>query len=283
MKEEIGNPALLAVASNPTVQQSALNVKRGIGLMGKVILIAGVGVAVRFGFRAYNRNKILKEINTNVNYRAATKLYNLLPDNFKTKGLFDVDAIVATIMTAIIPVGEPLKVNEILNVGKEITDFQETTKAFKILYKEDLRLCLEKILSPQELDTFYNYTNAHKIGMIKVEPKNQEKLGYRVVTTSDTSVLTVSKSALGKLSKPIQLSRNIPANTSCGTFEGGTVKNVRQNDNREFYVCKIGKSGEYNVYILVSTKSSKLVPFSKPHSYKTISFKPTTGEVTEIS
>ena len=286
--KELGNPALIAAASSPAVREAArdttLRVKRDIGFIGKGLLIVGGIVATRIALRNIARNKILKDIYTNPNYRAATRIYDLLPANMKTSAsLLSAEGIIANIISMAIPTIEKDKTDQILNVAKEITDFGETTKAFKGLYREDLRLCLEKVLTPHDLEVFYNYTRTHKVGDIKVEPAKQDKYGYRVVTTSETSLLAVSKSAIGKLTKPIQLSRNVPANTSCGTFEGATVKNVRQNDNRKFYVCKFGKSGKYTVYILVSTKSSKLVQFSKTHSYKTIGFKPTTGEVTKIS
>lgn len=288
MENKLGNPALIAAAAqNPMVKEqikeTSIRIKKGMGIIGKGMIIVGAVVAARIITRNIQRNNILKNIDKNPNYQAATRLYALFPEKMKSKSLFDPETIINSLIAAVIPIPEKTQVEQIMNVGKDITDFQETAKAFKGLYRADLRLCLEKLLSANDLRTFYNYTSSHKTGSIKVNPFQQEKKGFRVVTSSETSVLTLSKSPGNKLSKPIALSSNIPASVSLGTYEGGKVANVIPNDNREFYVTKFGVTKDkYTVYLLVSVKGARLVPYTKTHTFRTLIFHPSTGKVTKI-
>jgi len=284
---KLGNPALLPIiASNPQVREKAaettVRVKKTIGFVGKGLLVVGGIFLTRLAIRNMQKQAIQKKISSNHNYRAAVKIYNLLPANLKSKSLFDPETIIDNLISTVFPFLPKTETQQILNVAKEITEFNETQKAFNILYRSNLVEVLQKVLSPSDFNLFFNYANQHKPGSVEVKPANLEKKGFRVVTTTETTVYSITKSSTNKLSTVVQLKQSIPAGVSLGIFEGAKVNGLSTGDTREFYVCKFGQNQGHTAYLLVSSRSCRLIKYSANNSFKKIQYIPATGHVIKI-
>ncbi|MPM09003.1 hypothetical protein SDC9_55319 [bioreactor metagenome] len=278
-KRGLGNPALVAAASsaaqNPVVIQ---NVQKGTRTLFWLIL---GGAGVFFGVKAYknfNKQSILKEVDTNQNYRAAQSIYAAIPDGLK-KGdgsLFNPWGFVTDLINQVSTIWEKTNTQRILDIGRtEITNFDETAKAFKVLYGEDLSMLLQKVMNAAELNAFYNNASAYKPASATFETASSGDIGKVIVTTKDSSLSTMYSTADNKLSSLVPLSQMVPAGTRIGVFYGKKVTNVKSGDTNEYYIAKYGTSKSGNtIAIIVPVKNSKFVSniAGSLSSYKKITF-----------
>jgi hypothetical protein len=258
----------------------------------RIFGIAILGGASFFILRGVIRNgrksKILSEVDTNANYRAAQSIYNAIPEGLK-KGngsFFNPFGFVADIGNQIALIWQKTDTNRILDIAKtQITNYDETLKAFRIIYGEDLSALLNKVLTMQELNLFFDFSTDYKASQREVESSNTAKTGYYAITVKDISVLSTwyNPKTQAITSKLVQLNKLIPKATSLGKYTGRTVSNVRSNDNETYYVMIYGTSKSGSQVHLYAPKSAvKFV--SNRAMYKGIHFSDyKTGKVKSIS
>lgn len=296
-KNDLGNPALVAAAANVVAakQQNKANNntpvvinppaapaadgkttapaapiilknRRHIPLIGGlivggVVIIGGISLV-----KNSRKKKILNEVDTNANYRAAQTIYNAIPDGLK-KGngsLFSPFGFVTDIGNKIALMWQSTDTNRILDIAKtQITNYDETLKAFRVLYGEDLSALLNKVLTMQELNNFYDFSTAYKASQREINTSQTAKTGYVGVITKETYVLSTwyNPKTQAVTSKLVQLNKLLPKNTGVGKYTGREVNNLRANDNTTYYVFVYGKTSSGNVIHIYAPKSA--VKFSK--------------------
>lgn len=278
-KRGLGNPALVAAASsaaqNPIVVN---NVRKGAKTMFWIVLGVGGFFITRKVISNLNKQSILKEIDTNQNYRAAQSIYNAIPAGLK-KGdgsLFNPFGLITDLIDQVSLIWQNTDSQRILDIGRtEITNFDETAKAFKILYGEDLSMLLQKAMNAAELNAFYSNASAYKPASATFETSSSGDVGKVIVTSKDSNLLLMYSTPENNVSPLIPLSQMVPSGTRVGVFYGKKITNVRAGDTNEYYATKYGTSKNGNVIaILVPVKKSKFVSniAGSLSSYKKITF-----------
>ncbi|MPM07437.1 hypothetical protein SDC9_53743 [bioreactor metagenome] len=275
-KRGLGNPALIAAAAqNPVVVN---NVQKG----AKTLLWLGLGVGGFFAgrtiLRNINKQSILSKIDTNQNFRAAQSIYASIPAGLK-KGdgsLFNPFGFVSDLVNQIAMIWQSTDTQRILDLGKsEITNFDETAKAFKVLYREDLQMLLQKVMNQAELNAFYNNASSYKAASAKFETAASGDIGKVIITTKDSNLYLMYSTPQNNVSSLIPLSQMVPAGTKIGVYYGKKITNVRDGDTNEYYAAKYGTAKSGNVIaIIVPVKNSKFVSniSGSLTSYKKITF-----------
>lgn len=271
-KKDLGNPALIAAAANvmaskkqsnnqPIVIQAPANtgtntpsvapvvVKNGrkfpiVGgiILGGILLVGG-GIYIKNRKKA----KILSEVDTNPNYRAAQSIFNSIPAGLK-KGngsLFNPFGFIPDLANQIKLLWQKTDTNKILDIAKsQITNYDETLEAFRIVYGEDLSALLSEVLSTQEYNLFFDFSTAYKASQREVEASNNAKIGYFGASTKDTYALSTwyNPKTQAITSKVIRLDKLLPKGTFLGKYVGREVKNIQANDNETYYVFIYGQS-----------------------------------------
>lgn len=280
----LGNPLLIsAVASNPEIIKSADKQIDSIKNTIKWVVIAGAtATIIYFGIKAIKRNNVLKNISTNNNYRASQRIYELLPAKYKSdKSFLNPAVILSNIKSLIFSDMNQKELNDLINTANSITDFNEASYAFKVLYKGDLPMILNKLMTAQQLESFYSNANAYKIQNVELKQQTSN-IDKRTITNKDTSVYLIYKTLSNRISKLIRLNKNIPSNTSLGRYTGQNAQNIMPNNNKEYSVSLFGKDSNNNtIYLLCEKNNVRYVNYSDTN-YKKLSLK-ITGEVTNIS
>jgi hypothetical protein len=280
---KIGNPLVATAANNPLVINK---ISKGIGIMG---IIIGGATAIGIGGYLFSKNrkeKILREVNLNPNYRAAVSIYSVIPDKYKKAKFINIKNTISKILPDFVERWtnyQQLDKNALMLIASQtITNYPEVAKAFKILFKEDLTQLLGKILSTNELNTFMTSANSHKGNSVNIQSKNQNKRGYRILTTRETQcyMFYTDKNPF-RLSIVVKLSQNIPANVSTGIYQGGIVNNILPNNTTEFVVTKFAETSTEILYLLTPSNSAKFVS-SSVTNYKKLTINKS-GKVIKIT
>lgn len=291
MAKNLGNPALIAAAaSSPEVRAAAPVVIRNVNRSAKIGLIAIASIAgiliVRTGIRAYQRSRINNHIADNPNYRAAQSIYDAIPAGLK-KGdgsLLNPFGFISDIGNQIALIWQSTDSQRILDVGRtNITDFNETAKAFKVLYRQDLVELLRKVMNNAELEVFYQHTTSWKAAKVESKAVEESKVGYRAVSTKESHLISMTYNLKTKKMSGLKfLSPNVPAGVSLGTFMGKSYKNVKEGDTDTYLVSKFATSGDTVYYLGIPDKACKLVPMTKTSSYKKLTYSHNEAKVKSI-
>lgn len=281
MSKTLGNPLIPVAAASAVTKPKFVSrtVKAGALAVGAAIVFFGG----RSLIRSYNRNKITSAIDTNANYRAAQWIFDAIPAGLK-KGdgsLLNPFGFISDLANQVALLWQSTDTKRIMDIaGSTITDFDETAKAFKVLYREDLTSLLNKVMSQSDLNAFYSLCSGWKVGNVSVKSTQSDKVGYRVVTTRETLLISVYKTRTNSLSNLKQLSPNVVSGVSLGRFLGNEYSNIRSGDNNKYYLCQFAEKDSKVFYLLVNKDHVKIVPSSGTSTYKSISYNHSSGKLT---
>lgn len=269
-KKDLGNPAIIAAVSNiltkkkeaqpmiiqapasnsPSGNQQApiiVRNRRRIGVLGWALIGGVTFFGGRSIIRATNKKNILNQVDTNANYRAAQSIYNAIPEGLKKgNGSFiNPFGFISDIGNQIALIWKETDTNRILDIAKsQITNYDETLKAFRILYGEDLSALLNKVLTMQQLNNFFDFSTEYKGSQREITNSNSSKTGYYGVATKETYALSTwfNPTTQAITSQIVRVSKLLPKGTFLGKYTGKEIKSIRADDNETYYMFIYGKS-----------------------------------------
>jgi len=170
----LGNPALIAAASNPklveaagkvvpvVIEQQRRVVRTGMILMGGVTAAALLYFGGKY-LRKQAKKALYRRAATDPNVKAAVDIFEAIPERMKsdTGTIFTPGQLITDLVNNLM-FWTKSDSDRILLIAQRITDMNETARAFRLLYDQDLVPLLQKAMSPDDFDRFINDANRDK-------------------------------------------------------------------------------------------------------------------------
>jgi hypothetical protein len=193
--QNIGNPALIATALAPAIQQNApAMIKTTTGVIKTVLIILGVSGGAFLIYKwasAQRRKQIMAKAGVEPDIKATIDIYNAIPSGLKKGegGIFNPFGLISDLGNKIATIWQSADTKRILDISKRITDNKRVFKLFRILYDEDLYQLLSKVLSPEDLDLFMAHSGKeHSASTTPAMPKNNIILTTKSVRIRKTPI-----------------------------------------------------------------------------------------------